>query len=70
MVDKPPTQDKLLQTKTRPWELPNHRPNPTASRAAFKTYSTTYPISIKKSVNLSRVMPKITPWEASAGSRK
>ncbi|RKF53984.1 NADH dehydrogenase 1 alpha subcomplex subunit N7BM [Golovinomyces cichoracearum] len=56
MVDKPPTQDKLLQSKTRPWELPDHRPNPTASRAAFKTYST--------------VVPKITPWIASAESRR
>ncbi|RKF61878.1 NADH dehydrogenase 1 alpha subcomplex subunit N7BM [Erysiphe neolycopersici] len=40
MVDKHPTQDKLLQTKTRPWELPDHRPHPTATRGAFKTYST------------------------------
>ena len=40
MVDKPPTEDPILQTKVRPWELPDHRPNFTASRAAFKTYST------------------------------
>jgi hypothetical protein len=40
MVDKPPTEDPILQTKVRPWELPDHRPNFTATRGAFKTYST------------------------------
>lgn len=40
MVDKPPTQDPILQTQVRPWEIPDHRPNFTASRAAFKTYNT------------------------------
>ena len=40
MVDKPPTEDPILQTGVRPWELPEHRPNLTATRAAFKTYST------------------------------
>lgn len=40
MVDKPPTEDPILQTGVRKWELPEHRPNFTASRAAFKTYST------------------------------
>ncbi|KAI9646732.1 hypothetical protein NHQ30_004729 [Ciborinia camelliae] len=40
MVDKPPTEDPLLHTKVRPWELPDHRPTFTMSRAAFKTYST------------------------------
>jgi NADH:ubiquinone oxidoreductase subunit len=40
MVDKPPTQDPILRTGVRPWELPDHRPNFTASRGAFKTYST------------------------------
>lgn len=40
MVDKPPTEDPLLQTKVRPWELPDHRPTFTMSRGAFKTYST------------------------------
>lgn len=44
MVDKPPTEDPLLQTKVRPWELPDHRPNFTQSRGAFKTYSTWVPI--------------------------
>lgn len=40
MVDTPPTVDKLLQPGQRTWEIPEHRPNPTFSRAAFKTYST------------------------------
>jgi hypothetical protein len=43
MVDAPPTIDKLLQGGHRTWELPDHRANPTQSRAAFKTYSTTRP---------------------------
>ncbi|KAI9677491.1 MAG: hypothetical protein M1817_006445 [Caeruleum heppii] len=41
MVDKPPTEDPVIQTGVRPWELTEHRPNLTISRAAFKTYSTT-----------------------------
>ncbi|KAL8817034.1 MAG: hypothetical protein Q9191_008223 [Dirinaria sp. TL-2023a] len=40
LVDKPPTEDAILRTQQRAWELPDHRPNLTASRAAFKTYST------------------------------
>ncbi|KAL7650598.1 hypothetical protein ACMYSQ_010374 [Aspergillus niger] len=43
MVDAPPTADKIMQTGVRSWELPEHRPNLTLSRAAFKTYSTTRP---------------------------
>ena len=40
LVDKPPTEDPVLKTGQRSWELPDHRPNLTMSRAAFKTYST------------------------------
>jgi len=40
LVDAPPHADKILQTGVRPWELREHLPNPTLSRAAFKTYST------------------------------
>ena len=40
LVDAPPTADKLMQTGLRNWELPEHRPNLSLSRAAFKTYST------------------------------
>ncbi|PYI09990.1 putative NADH-ubiquinone oxidoreductase subunit B17.2 [Aspergillus sclerotiicarbonarius CBS 121057] len=43
LVDAPPTADKIMQTGIRRWELPEHRPNLTLSRAAFKTYSTTRP---------------------------
>lgn len=48
MVDKAPAEDPILKTGVRPWELKEHRPNFTQSRAAFKTYST--------------VLPKITAW--------
>lgn len=40
LVDKPPTEDQLLQTGQRPWELPTHTPNLTATRGAYKPYST------------------------------
>ncbi|KAJ5223585.1 hypothetical protein N7468_008127 [Penicillium chermesinum] len=43
MVDAPPTTDKLMQTGHRAWELPEHRPNLTQTRGAFRTYSTTRP---------------------------
>jgi len=43
MVDAPPTADKILQTGLCKWEIPEHRPNLTLSRGAFKTYSTTRP---------------------------
>ncbi|RDW78760.1 complex I NDUFA12 subunit family protein [Aspergillus mulundensis] len=55
MVDAPPTQDKLMQTGARTWELREHRPTLTLSRAAFKTYSTT--------------KPKYTAWTPVAASR-
>lgn len=40
MVDKPPTEDPIMRTGQRAWELKEHRPNLTMSRGAFKTYST------------------------------
>lgn len=40
MVDLPPNQDKLMQRPVRPWEPTEVKPNPTASRSAFTTYST------------------------------
>ncbi|CDM29480.1 hypothetical protein DTO013E5_5186 [Penicillium roqueforti] len=43
LVDAPPHADKIMQSGLRPWELAEPRPNPTQSRAAFKTYSTTRP---------------------------
>ncbi|KAI9837507.1 MAG: hypothetical protein M1819_007157 [Sarea resinae] len=56
MIDKPPTQDPLVQTGVRAWELPEHRPNLTQSRGAFKTYSTT--------------KSKINAWEPTAKPRE
>lgn len=40
MVDKPPTQDAIMQAGVRKWETPEHRPNMTLTRAAYKPYST------------------------------
>ncbi|KAB8078389.1 NADH ubiquinone oxidoreductase subunit NDUFA12-domain-containing protein [Aspergillus leporis] len=55
MVDQPPHADKILQTGVRAWELPEHRPTLTLSRAAFKTYST--------------VKPKYSAWDPVAAPR-
>lgn len=40
LVDKPPTEDALLRLGQRSWELSEHRPTLTATRAAYKPYST------------------------------
>ncbi|EFQ29880.1 NADH ubiquinone oxidoreductase subunit NDUFA12 [Colletotrichum graminicola] len=56
MVDKPPTEDALLHTKTRKWEAPHVLPNFTATRGAFKTYNTT--------------KPKVFTWEPKAIERQ
>ncbi|KAF2092581.1 NADH-ubiquinone oxidoreductase subunit B17.2 [Rhizodiscina lignyota] len=40
-VDKPPTEDPVLQRRQREWEPVEHRPTLTLGRSAFKTYSTT-----------------------------
>jgi NADH:ubiquinone oxidoreductase subunit len=40
MVDKPPSEDKIMQRNQRVWEPERHVPNSTASKSAFKTYST------------------------------
>ncbi|KAE8418275.1 NADH ubiquinone oxidoreductase subunit NDUFA12-domain-containing protein [Aspergillus pseudocaelatus] len=55
MVDQPPTADKILQTGVRTWELSEHRPMLTLSRAAFKTYNT--------------VKPKYSAWDPVAAPR-
>lgn len=41
IVDKPPSEDPLVKAGVREWELPDHRPNLTASRAGYRPYSTT-----------------------------
>ncbi|OOO05931.1 NADH:ubiquinone oxidoreductase 17.2 kD subunit [Aspergillus oryzae] len=55
MVDQPPTADKIMQTGVRTWELSEHRPMLTLSRAAFKTYNT--------------VKPKYSAWDPVAAPR-
>lgn len=47
MVDKPPTEDSLMQFGKRPWESPEPKINNTLSRSAYKPYSTW--VSIVKS---------------------
>jgi NADH:ubiquinone oxidoreductase subunit len=56
MVDKSPAEDALLQTKTRTWERPGQLPNFTATRGAYKPYSTT--------------KPKLYTWEPKAAERQ
>ncbi|KAI0426227.1 NADH:ubiquinone oxidoreductase 13.4kD subunit [Xylaria sp. FL1042] len=58
LVDKPPTQDAVLQYKRRAWEDtdPKSIPNYTLSRGAYKPYST--------------VKSKITMWEPTTVERK
>ncbi|EON66492.1 NADH dehydrogenase [Coniosporium apollinis CBS 100218] len=40
LVDKPPTQDPILQRQVREWEPKEHRPCLTWSRSAYKPFST------------------------------
>lgn len=40
MVDKSPVEDALLHSGVRPWEPKEHKPVLTASRSAYKPYST------------------------------
>jgi hypothetical protein len=40
MVDKSPAEDKLIYSGVRPWEPTEHKPVLTASRSAYKPYST------------------------------
>ncbi|OJD23435.1 hypothetical protein ACJ73_05210 [Blastomyces percursus] len=55
MVDKPPTQDAILQASVRSWELLEHQPTMTLSRGAYKPYST--------------VRPKYSAWKPVAAHR-
>ncbi len=40
MVDAPPSEDKILQRNIRVWEPERHVPNMTASKSAYRPYST------------------------------
>ncbi|KAK4893116.1 hypothetical protein LTR27_008456 [Elasticomyces elasticus] len=55
MVDKPPSEDKLLQRGVRMWEGGMHRPLLTMTRSAYKPYST--------------VKNKVNPWKPVAAPR-
>ncbi|ERS98717.1 hypothetical protein HMPREF1624_05504 [Sporothrix schenckii ATCC 58251] len=56
-VDTPPQNDSLMATaNARAWAVPEHRPNFTGTRGAFKTYSTT--------------KPKINAWDPVAAPRQ
>nr|OQO21143.1 hypothetical protein B0A51_09422 [Rachicladosporium sp. CCFEE 5018] len=55
MVDKPPTEDPLLQRQVRTWEPQEHRPVLTMSRSAYKPYST--------------VKNKYSAWKPEAAAR-
>ncbi|KAK3053819.1 hypothetical protein LTR09_005099 [Extremus antarcticus] len=41
MVDKPPSEDPIMQRGLRAWEPTEHRPVLSMSNSAFKTYNTT-----------------------------
>jgi len=56
LVDKPPTEDVMLQPNRRRWESVVHVPNLTATRGAYKPYSTT--------------QHKLSSWEPMAVERK
>ncbi|EMC96892.1 hypothetical protein BAUCODRAFT_32638 [Baudoinia panamericana UAMH 10762] len=55
LVDKPPTEDKILQRQVRVWEPKEHRPVMSATRSAYKPYSTT--------------KNKYSPWQPHAIAR-
>lgn len=40
MVDKPPSEDKIMQKQLRAWEPKEHRPVLSASRSSYKPYNT------------------------------
>ncbi len=40
MVDKPPSEDPIMQRGLRAWEPTEHRPVLSMSNSAFKTYNT------------------------------
>jgi len=73
MVDKPPSEDKLLQRGVRVWEGGMHRPLLTMSRSAYKPYST-YVFAHRVGVSpmeltVFRTKNKVQPWKPVAISR-
>ncbi|SPO06875.1 related to nadh-ubiquinone oxidoreductase subunit b17.2 [Cephalotrichum gorgonifer] len=56
IVDKPPTEDAVLQLRKREWDPVGPIPNYTGTRGAFKTYNTT--------------VPKLNAWEPTVAERR
>ncbi len=56
-LDTPPNQDPLMASAAaRPWAVPEHRPNYTGTRGAYRPYNTT--------------KPKLNAWEPVAAPRQ
>jgi hypothetical protein len=73
MVDKSPAEDKLIYSGVRPWEPKEHKPVLTASRSAYKPYSTYVESYITYgpwgSLTPNRVKNKYTPWQPKCAPR-
>lgn len=73
MVDKSPVEDALLNSGVRPWEPKEHKPVLTASRSAYKPYSTYVEsciIAIPGYLLIhNRVKNKYTPWQPKCAPR-
>lgn len=72
VVDKPPSEDKLLQRQVRVWEPKEHRPTLTWSRSGYKPYSTYVPESQVFSHNAypDRTKNKYAAWTPVAKARQ
>ena len=74
MVDRPPSEDKIMQRHERVWEPEKHLPTMTASKSAFRTYSTYVKVA---SINFKthpklmryRTKNKYAAWEPEATRR-
>jgi len=73
MVDKSPAEDKLIYSGVRPWEPKEHKPVLTASRSAYKPYSTYVESYITCGpcglLTQNRVKNKYTPWQPKCAPR-
>ncbi|KAI9661589.1 MAG: hypothetical protein M1821_008827 [Bathelium mastoideum] len=73
MVDKPPSEDPINQTRVREWEPKEHRPTLTWTRSAYRPYSTyvesatmTRKVRIPKELSFSADTPLRTKNKYSA----
>jgi len=72
MVDKPPTEDPLLQRKVRVWEPKEHKPVLTFTRSAYKPYSTYVSSTLRSSrwmLMSCRTKNKYSAWQPKAIAR-